>query len=108
MRVNQSDGLTAEECKRINDEWARADINRYRLLCGKLFDALAEYSDPEFYHAISFLADPPCGGFADDWGDVEHPHYPDGKPGRLARETIAQVQKEFGDLIIISEEIESP
>lgn len=52
-------------------------------------EALDFYADPENYHAISFLMDRPCGGFADDFSeDHGHPDYDRPMPGALARKTL--------------------
>lgn len=53
---------------------------------GKALDVVEFYADPENYHAISFLFDRPCGGFADDFDeDHGHPDYNRPMPGKLAR-----------------------
>lgn len=31
---------------------------------------------------------------SDDWDEVADPNYPDGKPGKLARETIEELERE--------------
>lgn len=54
-----------------------------------LTDAVEFYANPETYHAISFLADPPCGDFADDFSeDHGDPFYDRAMPGKLAREAL--------------------
>lgn len=40
-----------------------------------LREALAFYADPDTYCAVAVFADPPCGGFAYDVSDVDHPEY---------------------------------
>lgn len=77
------------------------EIGRYKQLCGMLYDALSDYADPGFYHAIAFLADHPAGGFADDESMVAESDYDRPMPGKLARETIDKAAAEFGDLRII-------
>lgn len=53
-------------------------------------EALDFYADPENYHAISFLLDRPCGGFADDFSeDHGHGDYERPMPGKLAREVLS-------------------
>jgi hypothetical protein len=53
-------------------------------------EALSFYADPENYHAISFLLDRPCGGFADDFSeDHGHADYERPMPGKLAREVLS-------------------
>jgi hypothetical protein len=54
----------------------------------ELEDALAFYADPESYFAIAFWFDPPCGGFRDDFSDVENEFFERPMPGALARETL--------------------
>lgn len=61
-----------------------------------LREALAFYADPETYFAIAFMADPPCGEFADDFEELDGAlGHPDGgawtKPGKRAREAYAAV-----------------
>lgn len=67
----------------------RADHERLSAERVVLQDALAFYGDPQTYHAVAFLFDPPCGGFDDDF-DEEHgePFYDRPMPGKLARETL--------------------
>lgn len=52
-------------------------------------DALAFYANPESYHALVIVGDPPCGGFADDFSD-DHgfDYYDRPMPGALAREVL--------------------
>lgn len=55
-----------------------------------LVGALAFYADPEIYHAIAFMADPPCGEWVDDFDENHgHPDYPRAMPGKRAREALA-------------------
>lgn len=56
-----------------------------------LIDALEFYADPASYHAIAFLTDPPCGGFADDF-DEDHgdDFYDRPMPGKKAREVLRE------------------
>jgi len=61
-----------------------------------LAEALSFYADPESYHAIAFIGDPPCGEFSDDFSDVDHYHYDRPMPGKLARETLDAIEKEEG------------
>jgi hypothetical protein len=57
----------------------------------KLREALSFYADPGSYHAISFMLDRPCGGFADDFSD-DHgdDFYRRRMPGALARRVLAE------------------
>lgn len=76
---------------------------RYQRLAGTLFDALVEYGNPEFYHAVTIVADQPAGSFADDLDDNHaHPDYNRPMPGKLARETIGIVYGVYGDMTISS------
>ncbi len=60
-------------------------------------EALEEYANPENYHAVAFLFDRPCGGFADDFSDDHgHPDYDRAMPGKLARETLRALQPKDG------------
>jgi hypothetical protein len=55
------------------------------------------YADPETYFAIGFIADPPCGDFADDFGeDYKHEGMQGLRPGRRAREAI-RMSSQFVD-----------
>lgn len=61
-----------------------------------LLQALEFYANPEQYHAISFLFDPPCGGFKGDFGgEKEHQHwgYNRKMPGKTARKAIRRFAK---------------
>jgi len=56
-----------------------------------LMDALEFYADPDTYFAIGFSADRPCGGFEDDFEEIDDPIY--GKierPGKRARAALAK------------------
>lgn len=62
-------------------EWTDEELEQwkamYRDKCSlevfiKLVNALMFYADPDTYFAISVLPDPPCGGFADDFGEIEY------------------------------------
>lgn len=76
------------------------ELQKHRRLAGKLFEALMVYADPEFYHAISFLGDHPCGEFLTDFGKVDSYDRP--MPGKSARKTIKRVAKLYPDLKIIT------
>jgi hypothetical protein len=54
----------------------------------ELEETLAFYADAETYHAIAFLADPPCGEFMDDFSDDHGDDYDRPMPGRRARSTL--------------------
>lgn len=75
-----------------------ATLERHQRLSGTLHDALKFYADPESYHAIAFMCDRPCGEFADDFGPVTHPHYSRIMPGKHARQTLQEAERDFGDL----------
>ncbi len=60
----------------------------------RLEEALEFYADPEEYHAIAFAADPPCGGFADDFDeDHGHPDYDRHMAGKRARAALSPTQE---------------
>lgn len=46
------------DCQNCDEEWVN-----------ELIEVLGFYANPETYHAILFLPDPPCGAFMDDFGD---------------------------------------
>lgn len=54
-----------------------------------LWRTLETYADPENYHGIAFLFDPPCGGFVNDF-DEGHDHigYDRPMPGKRARAAL--------------------
>lgn len=60
----------------------------------KLIKALYFYANPETYHAISFLADHPCGGFIKDFSIEEGSIYDRPIPGATARRLIEELVDE--------------
>lgn len=58
-----------------------------------LVEALRFYANPETYHAVSFLFDPPTGGFDADF-DGGHDDYNRPMPGKRARAALAAAAKE--------------
>lgn len=57
----------------------------------KLRAALEFYANPEVYHAVRFIIDPPDGGWSDDFDEEHgHPDYPRHMPGKRARAALAQ------------------
>lgn len=80
------------------------EMRRYKELCGLLHDALAFYANPETYHAIAFLGDPPCGEFANDCSLEHTADYDRPMPGKMARETLQKVRAEYGDLSVYTTE----
>ena len=81
------------------------EIKRYQRALGIAMDALSEYADPEFYHAIWIMTDRPAGGFADDFQRKHgHPFYQRAMPGKLARQTMNRLAKRYGDLTYLSRE----
>lgn len=55
----------------------------------RLIEALEFYADPETYHGVTMLCDPPGGGWAEDFGDSHHhPRYSRAMPGAKAREVL--------------------
>ncbi len=56
--------------------------------------ALQMYGHPDSYYAISFLFDPPCGEFRDDFARVDKGFgYERKMPGKLARRTLNKIAK---------------
>lgn len=76
------------------------EVEQYKRLCGMLWQALEFYANPDTYVAISILADPSCGEFIDDGTEI------DGRwrPGKIARDTIAEAIKLYPDLTITLDE----
>lgn len=66
-------------------------------------DVIKFYADPEMYSAISFLGDPPCGGFTEDFGeDYNHPVISGPRPGKTAREFLRSIaQPDTLDIYVI-------
>jgi len=61
----------------------------------EMLDALEFYACPSTYHAISFVSDPPCGEFMDDFdGDHESDFYTRWMPGKRAREALRRASCE--------------
>lgn len=81
------------------------DNNRLRQDIAKLTDenerlraALEQYANPAFYHAIMFMFDRPCGGFADDFSDDHGDAFYDRPmPGKAAREALQNKDKDESD-----------
>ncbi len=72
-----------------------ADPKDFPALFDQLVETLEFYSDPQSYHAISFLFDPPCGEFSDDFGTQdEHGHYCYSRPmpGKRARAALSDLR----------------
>ena len=64
------------------DEVLAEEVERLRA-------ALEFYADPETYFGIAFLADPPCGGFAEDFSDDHGDDtLPGPRPGARARRAL--------------------
>ena len=57
----------------------------------ELVEALQFYANPGTYHAVTVLADSPCGDFVNDFSD-EHGDdlYERSMPGKLARHALTQ------------------
>ncbi len=54
-----------------------------------LREALSMYADPESYHGLTIIGDPPCGSFGDDFSDDHgHPDYDRPMPGKTARRAL--------------------
>ena len=59
----------------------------------QLSDALEFYANPESYHAVAFMVDPPCGEFGEDFDAAGFDEYTDipynrDMPGKRARFTL--------------------
>jgi hypothetical protein len=57
----------------------------------RLLKVVEFYADPENYHAVAFMADHPCGDFADDFCEDELTKasgYNRPMPGKRAREAL--------------------
>ncbi len=81
----------------LTDAWRLAEQDKARVAAleaenAKLREGLEFYADPDNYIAISFLSDPPCGEFMDDF-DEDHgnPLFDRPMPGKRAR-TLLQGQ----------------
>jgi hypothetical protein len=58
--------------------------------------ALEFYANPETYHAVAFLFDPPTGGYETDFGlEHGHPGYRRPMPGKTARQASRAIDKLF-------------
>jgi hypothetical protein len=79
---------------------ALAEIEQYKKLCGKLWQALEFYAELSTYFAMTIRADPPCGEFYEDGSEVDG-HW---RPGKLARETLERAKEDYGELVITFEE----
>jgi hypothetical protein len=65
------------------------EVERLKKRIEKLEKALWFYANPDTYYAVSFLFDPPCGGFRDDFGWVKWSDYNRKMPGKVARRALA-------------------
>jgi hypothetical protein len=86
------------------------EIEKYQRALGLLYDALIWYARPDFYHAIGFNFDHPCGGFEGDFskdGLTESYGYRREMPGKMARAAIMEVVMKYGDLTMIGYGIEN-
>lgn len=78
-----------------------ADVIDTALFRGKVADVLFEpvyfYAMPETYHGVSFMFDPPCGDFMEDFSeDHEDPFYDRSMPGDSARSALREVRRIAG------------
>jgi cell division protein FtsB len=54
-----------------------------------MIEALEFYADPETYFGLAVIADPPCGGFAEDFSDDHgHPSLDGNRYGKTARKAF--------------------
>lgn len=56
-------------------------------------ETLADYANPESYHAIAFIADRPAGWFIDDVSKVDRPDYRRKMHGAAARKALKKIEK---------------
>jgi hypothetical protein len=80
------------------------EIEKYQRALGMLYDALIWYARPDFYHAVGFAFDSPCGGFDEDFSKddlTESYGYRREMPGKMARAAIMEVVMKYGDLTMI-------
>jgi len=70
----------------VNDSKHRAVVAKYVAEANRLRKALKFYADPFTYAAIASLSDRPCGGFEDDFEEI------DGvvRPGKRARAALGR------------------
>lgn len=96
----RADEVLAEEVERLRAalrehkevvEDACAKMLGHRLRAEKLEAAFKFYADPETYYGIGFLADSPCGEFAQDFSD-DHGDgtLPGPRPGARARRALGE------------------
>jgi hypothetical protein len=75
-----------EENKKLKSE-----IRRLNSVGSKLIRCLDFYANPETYFAISFLPDPPSGGFIYDFSETDLGR----KPGKRARKTLDKIMSMY-------------
>ncbi len=63
----------------------------------KLAKALAFYANPDTYTAVSFIFDPPCGDFRNDFEDLGK--HKGRKPGKLARSVVEEIVAKFPEIL---------
>jgi hypothetical protein len=91
---------------KISEEETGKVISQEPTMFETLYMALSFYADPESYHATSFLFDPPCGEFQDDFSEVEE--YERLMPGKRARAAMDRAQAEMFDEEAARPHLDSP
>lgn len=66
------------------------EIERLKKRIEKLEKALWFYANPDTYFATSFLFDPLCGQFREDFSRVKWSDYDRPMPGKTARRALAR------------------
>jgi len=72
-------------------ERLKADGERANEYAVRLAETLALYADPDFYFAVAFMFDRPCGGFADDFDRPDGDRYD--RPGKAARAALSDLAR---------------
>lgn len=75
-------------CARCQDDETRRAMIVAATWLEKAYVTLAFYGAPDSYHAISFLFDPPCGEFSEDFDEPEWDDHGRPMPGKRARAAL--------------------
>ena len=96
-RIEQIQGRQLDAIPIVQDtarlRQAYRDIGFLLKLLEQYGDTIAFYAEPEIYHGVAFISDPPAGEFAEDFGaptEHGHPLYPRPMPGLRARQTLKE------------------
>jgi hypothetical protein len=82
---------TLQQRERLTADLAAANerIARLEGAMQPMIEALEFYADPETYFGLAVIADPPCGGFAEDFSDDHgHPSLDGNRYGKTARKAF--------------------